>query len=195
MIEETLWAGETDETPPEHQKKQPLNKMEAMDLFLEHAEPDFEKARFTWTKRLNRKTTIGGEVHQCLAKNGYFEVRFYRDGKQNRMYSHRILFYAKHGYLPEFLDHIDRDRKNNSIQNLRPATSSQNKQNASIRSDNTSGFVGVQLRKESGKWRSLINLNKKAYHLGDFTDKNDAIKARKDAEESLYGEFAAKRNL
>lgn len=52
---------------------------------------------------------------------------------------------------------------------------------------NSSGHRGVQ--KFRNKWQAKITFKKKTYHLGTFEDKEDAIKARLEAEEKLYGEF------
>ena len=62
--------------------------------------------------------------------------------------------------------------------------------NKGIRSNNSSGVTGVGWSKKNNKWRARITLNNKEYHLGYFDDKNDAIKARKEAENKYFGEFS-----
>lgn len=52
---------------------------------------------------------------------------------------------------------------------------------------NSSGCRGVQNFR--GKWQARITFQKKTYHLGTFIDKEEAIRARKEAEEKIYGEF------
>ena len=54
---------------------------------------------------------------------------------------------------------------------------------------NTSGVTGVALNKRNQKWLAFINFKKKRYYLGYYTEKEDAIKARKEAEEKIHGEF------
>ena len=86
-------------------------------------------------------------------KNGYRTI-----GLNNEYYfAHRIIYLYHHGVLPEFLDHIDRNPKNNKIENLRAATKTQNKMNTVKRRGNngklnTSNFKGVSWDKENTKW-------------------------------------------
>lgn len=86
-------------------------------------------------------------------------------------------------------DHKDGNKLNNRRNNLRIATYSQNNMNAGIRSNNTSGYNGIS-KTEEGYWHTYIAINGKRINLGWFEDINDAIKARKDAEEKYYGEYS-----
>ena len=95
----------------------------------------------------------------------------------------------------KWYDHIDRNTLNNRKVNLRPCTASQNNMNQSKQSNNTSGFIGVSWSKEKQKWITYINMNKKLTYLGGFVDKDDAIKARLQAEANYYGEFAPQHYL
>lgn len=92
-------------------------------------------------------------------------------------------------------DHKDRDKLNNRKDNLRPATKQENSRNRRPQINNTSGIIGVSFRKETKKWRARIHINKKQKSLGDFENKNDAIKTRLEAEAKYYGEFAPQRHL
>ena len=91
-----------------------------------------------------------------------------------------------------FVDHINTDKANNNIENLRWATMSENCRNSSIRNNNTSGIKGVSLHKKSNKWRVRIDHKGKQYHLGLFTDKNEAIRVRQLKANELFGEFTNK---
>ena len=62
--------------------------------------------------------------------------------------------------------------------------------NKGLQSNNTSGIAGVGWHKSSNKWMAYIAINKKQIHLGLFSKKEDAIKARKEAEEKYFGEFS-----
>lgn len=57
------------------------------------------------------------------------------------------------------------------------------------RKDNNSGVTGVYLNKRTGKWMAYITFQKKRYSLGSFSEKNDAIKARRIAEKKLHDSF------
>lgn len=95
----------------------------------------------------------------------------------------------------EYYDHIDRNTLNNRRCNLRPATAMDNARNKSTQHNNKSGVSGVFLPKDSKKWIAYITINKKRKHLGSFADKNDAIKARLEAELKYFGDFAPQQNL
>jgi len=63
-----------------------------------------------------------------------------------------LIFLYHHGYLPKFVDHIDGNKKNNRIENLREATKSQNAMNQKVSTRNTSGIKGVMWHKRDKKW-------------------------------------------
>ena len=78
----------------------------------------------------------------------------------------------------------------NRKENLRVATHSQNQINKGIRKNNTSGVTGVTWNSRESVWVSYIGINKKNIYLGRFTNKEDAIAARKEAEEKYFGEWS-----
>jgi len=86
-------------------------------------------------------------------------------------------------------DHIDRDRKNNNITNLRYATSSENNKNKGIQKNNTSKCPGVCFDKNSNKWRVRICINGKRKHIGLYNNFNDAVTSRKNQETIHYKEY------
>lgn len=100
--------------------------------------------------------------------------------------AHRVIFAMYHGYWPTEIDHINHNRSDNKISNLRNVSRQQNCRNLSISKNNTSGVIGVYWTKARNIWRAQINTNGKHIHLGYFEDKIDAIAARKEAE-SKYG--------
>jgi hypothetical protein len=82
----------------------------------------------------------------------------------------------------EWLDHINRNRSDNRICNLRLASATLNAQNASVRNDNTSGVQGVSWHKASNKWVVQISKKGKSTHIGLFATIDEATEARKQAE-------------
>lgn len=88
------------------------------------------------------------------------------------------------------VDHEDMDGLNCRGGNLRAATSSQNRCNTRARSDNASGVKGVCWVKRTGKWHAQAGINGRIYHVGYFTQINDAAVAVAAARERLHGEFA-----
>lgn len=89
-----------------------------------------------------------------------------------------------------YIDHRNHKTFDNRRHNLRIVTVAQNNMNASKRIDNTSGVTGVGWHKGIGRWRARINVNGKEVNLGYFDDFNDAVKARKEAEEKYFGEYS-----
>jgi HNH endonuclease len=115
------------------------------------------------------------------------------DGHQIYM-SYIMWAFAHNGeWATNELDHIDRNRKNNKISNLRVATSSQNCMNRSY-SKNTSGVPGVYWHINRKRWQARIKVNHKSFFLGTFIDFEDARQARYDAEDRYFGEFAARHS-
>lgn len=89
-------------------------------------------------------------------------------------------------------DHIDRNGLNNTRENIRFVSQSDNCKNKSLNSKNSSGYAGVYWRKDKQKWRADITINRKKIHLGYFRDKKDAIHARIQAEIKYFGEYRRK---
>lgn len=75
-----------------------------------------------------------------------------------------------HGYEPSEIDHINRNRADNRIENLREVSRTQNNYNHPMRTDNTSGVRGVSWNKIKNKWRVYINVEKQRLELGHFKD-------------------------
>lgn len=91
------------------------------------------------------------------------------------------------------VDHINHDKLDNRKDNLRICTQQQNMMNNKIRKNNTSGVTGVAWHKEKNKWRSVIMVNHKQIHIGYYSDIDDAIEARRNAEIEYFGEYRNER--
>ena len=102
----------------------------------------------------------------------------------------QVIFLMFHGYIPERVSYIDGNCRNTRIENLRKATQSQINCSAQKRKDNTSGYKGVCLHKQTGKYIAQITKNKKQYNLGLFDTPHEAHKVYCKAAKKLHGEFA-----
>lgn len=103
---------------------------------------------------------------------------------------HRLIFLYHNGYMPEFIDHIDQNKSNNRIENLRPATKSQNMANRGSQNNNTSGYKGVCWHKRDRKWKAQIKINRKTINIGKYNDPIEAQEAYKKAALTHFKEFA-----
>ena len=104
--------------------------------------------------------------------------------------NHRLIFLMHHGYLPAFVDHIDGDRMNNRIENLRACTREQNCANARTYANNTTGVKGVCYVKSRDRWIASIQKDHKRVQLGYFKTKDEAADAVRKARCELHGDFA-----
>ena len=109
---------------------------------------------------------------------------------QKKIGVHRIVFMMFHGYMPDFIDHIDGNRLNNKIENLRPATNIQNQQNAKLSVKNTSGYKNVCWAKSHNKWKISLLINKKFVVIGYTNNLELAGLIAKEARIKHFGEFA-----
>ena len=145
---------------------------------------EYKDGNLYWRERVNGgrsfNTTYAGKKVGCLHKQtGYVMFTLH----EKRRYAHRAIWEMHNREIPKGMeiDHIDGVRHNNNIENLRLVDRTENSKNTSKRADNTSGSVGVYLTRAK-KWAAQIGVNKNVIPLGTFTDKNEAIAARKAAE-------------
>ena len=103
---------------------------------------------------------------------------------------HRMVFLWQNGYLPKIVDHIDNDRSNNKIENLREATQQQNCLNRVAHKNNRSGYKNVFWDSKSNKWCVLVNVFGKRKTIGRFEDLELAELVAYEARVKFHGEFA-----
>lgn len=97
--------------------------------------------------------------------------------------AHRVAWAMNHGAWPaDQLDHVNHDKSDNRIENLRVVTNAENHQNSPIRRSNTSGAVGVSRYSARDKWQAQIRCNGTHEHLGHFDSFEEAVEARRAAE-------------
>jgi hypothetical protein len=136
---------------------------------------------FTWALNKGSRGVIGC-VAGYLDNSGYIQIQI--DGVKFR--AHRLAWIYCYGESPEEIDHINGERSDNRMVNLRSVSRSANMKNKSIYKNNISGFVGVNYNKNQKKWISRIKVDGKDIHIGSYKDKQDAVKARLKANDK-YG--------
>lgn len=127
--------------------------------------------------RRNKIGNIAGYIDNSKG-SGYWKVGM--DGRYRA--AHRIIWLFVYGYIPKEIDHINGDRADNRLHNLREVTRSENQKNARVRSNNTSGIMGVHFFKSQKTWQVTIANKNKRYYLGSTKDFFEACCARKSAE-------------
>lgn len=135
---------------------------------------------FTWA--LPRRRCRPGDKAGCRMRNGYTVIRL----DDQLFYAHRLAWFYVHKQWPaQQIDHVNGDRADNRLENLREATNAQNAQNhQKIRKTNTSGFSGV--RRENKKWLAEIKVNYKPIRLGLFETPEEAHEVYLKAKQDLH---------
>jgi hypothetical protein len=133
-----------------------------------------------WNSR--RVGTIAG------ARNGDGYVEVFLDTRSYK--AHHLAWLIEYGQDVPMIDHINGDRSDNRISNLRAATPKQNSWNRKRPRTNTSGVKGVRFNPLIGKWVASIGAHGQRFHLGVFESVGDAALARARAEHQMHGKFS-----
>ncbi len=134
-----------------------------------------EGARKQWNAK------YAGKGCGYINNRGYRKVCFQTaSGKRYLFSAHRLAWYITHSAPPKGeIDHIDGQKANNRIKNLRDVSKSLNMRNRKMQGNNTSGVTGVHWEKRSGKWKVQGYLNGKRLSIGYFSDIHEAEAAVK----------------
>ena len=146
---------------------------------------NYKDGKLFWKINRTNRVHIGDEAG-FIHPNGYKHIRI--NNKNHR--THRLIFLYHYGYLPQFLDHIDQDKLNNKIKNLREVTRVQNGMNRKSYKNTSSKYKGVSWNKQNQRWVSYITINKKRKHLGSFINETDAAKTYNKAAIKYHCEYA-----
>jgi len=142
---------------------------------------DYKEGVLYWkvSKKCVNKGGIAGHA-DCLRPY----VRITIDGQ--KYLAHRLIFMMFHGYIPEIIDHINGNKNDNRIENLRAATKSQNNYNTKPKNN----FKNVSFYARTGKWQVQIRYDKKVLHLGYFDNVELAELVATEARNKYHGKFA-----
>lgn len=141
---------------------------------------DANTGNLIWKVSL-RNTNIG-MIAGTRDKSDYTQISF----DYNRYQAHRLIWLWYYGYMPENqIDHIDRNKTNNRIENLREVSNQCNARNTENRSDNKSGVKGISWSKRGGCWMACITINAKSHNLHTSIDFSEAVCHRLAAEQCV----------
>jgi hypothetical protein len=140
---------------------------------------------------LYRKKTVGsraikGQIAGSILKDGYRQVKI---GLKSYKV-HRIIFLMQYGYLPEQVDHINGNRSDNRLKNLRPATNATNQYNRKPQRNNATGHKNVHFCNRSKKYIVSFRTNGKLKSYGSFSDMNEAKCVAMQTRIELHKEYA-----
>ncbi len=135
-----------------------------------------ETGEFAWVApRRGRKLGVKFKGNHAGERGTYSGFTFC--GMQ--VLAHRFAYLLYHKHWPEYVDHINGDRKDNRICNLRAVSKQENQRNFTPRSRKS--IAGIRLRKDCNRWEAYVGGRGKQQYLGMFTDEWDAICARQSA--------------
>ena len=136
-----------------------------------------------------RKTSARG-VKAGIQSNYKADRGYHKIMIDKKLYKfHRVVFMYHHGYMPKMVDHINGDKSDNRIENLREVTDSQNRMNVGISCKNKSGVKNVHWHKAGNCWRVQVT-----HKQGVFTKQVEDLELAEliaiEARTKFHGEYA-----
>ena len=167
-------------TEPSRRPTEAMLRIAALKRFL------YDPSTGVFTYKVRTRASSEGAIAGSRAVGGYLEVSLL----SKAIHLHRLAWLIHYGHLPEkgmHIDHIDGNRTNNAIANLRVVTPAENGQNRPyVNSNSTSGVPGVHWYKAYGKWSAEIMVSRKKHHLGYFSSIGEAAAARAAAKAKFH---------
>lgn len=128
---------------------------------------DMFLGRFIWIQGRNKGRFAGG-----YDKEGYWMIKL----NDKYWFAHRLAWLYVYGKLPDtILDHINKNKSDNRIENLRECSLRQNRYNSKLNKNNTSGYRGIHFSKKAKKWKAAIHKGNKYILVGYFTTLEEAV--------------------
>jgi hypothetical protein len=161
-------------------KPRDLTKEQALELF-EYSDGNLIRKKVTIPKM--KVGEVAGFINKTT---GYVSVKIY--GKAYKV--HQIVYLMHHGFIPKEIDHINGNRADNRIENLREVTRTQNRMNSKMPKTNTSGIKNVHWKKQHKKWEVILIINGKRKDFGRYADLELAELVAIEARNKYHGKYA-----
>jgi hypothetical protein len=155
-------------------------KMITQDVIKEYF--DYKDGILYW-KKSKRKIKVG-DVAGHFSK-GYLVTKF----NYKNYYNHRLIYLYHHNKLPNYIDHINGNKADNRIENLRETSLTENQFNRTTNNNSSSGIKNISWFSPSNKWRVVCQINKKFKHFGLYDNLYDASHVARRIRNKYHGEF------
>jgi len=146
---------------------------------------EYRDGKLYWKKHANTWVSSGRSAGYTLP-SGYIRIQL----RGKNYFEHRLVYLMHHKKLPKYIDHINGDRSDNRIDNLREATMQQNNRNVGKKRTNSSGYKNVHWDSKWKKWRVTFRANGGMKSFGYYEDLNDAVAKAFYVRNQLHQEFA-----
>ncbi len=166
------------------------NKINPRELIL-HFRYDSNTGSLYWKKS---KCNFKKDGYECNTTDTKGRKRVYIEGRTYAV-SHVVFAMHFNRWPKNQLDHINRNKTDNRIENLREATNQENCCNKDIHKNNSSGFKGVSFHIRDNVYHSRIMHKGVMHHLGEYTSKIEAALAYNFAAKFYHGDFARLNNI
>lgn len=149
---------------------------------------DYDATSGVLTWKVNKQ----GQTKKGMIAGGRHSRGYISIGINGKLYlAHRIIWFMCYGVDPKDnqIDHINLNRSDNRIANLRIADSIQNRTNTKVRKHSKSGIKGIRKYKDTNRWQARISINKKEHVIGYFDTPEEAHAAFCKKSEEVRGQF------
>jgi len=150
---------------------------------------DYNATTGVFTRKISGSTAV--KVGRVVGSGVTVKANYFKVFIDAQAYiAHRLVWLYVHGTWPKhFIDHVNGDRHDNRLCNLREASSRQNMVNSKLSKASTTGYKGATVL-PSGRFRSKLHSGGQVYHLGVFDTVEEAHQAYCDKADELHGDFA-----
>lgn len=146
---------------------------------------EYSDGELYWKDRVGKGKRFNGKQAGWYDDKGYKRICV----KGRDTPAHRIIFFIHNGYWPKYVDHINRNKGDNRIENLRECTNSQNLFNGSSTNNRSKYGRGVSWHKKKRKYIARVRFNYKTINVGHFDCPEEARKAAAHVRKEYYGDF------
>lgn len=163
--------------------------MLTQEILLKNFRYDETTGNLYWKIKRSNRTDLSKPI-SAKDRYGYIQVCTKLSGKQKTYLVHRLIWLMIYGITPKNIDHIDGNRSNNKISNLRDVTHQENMMNMKKHADTKNNYKGTYKVKNQNSWVAEITFMRKRHYLGCFKTEKEAGEAYIKAAKKIHKEFA-----